>query len=240
MRKNHQPYLLKKWLRDINRAYVRHFIAPQLDSLGHMPQIISPRNLVLFGSHISIGKYVHIICSSDNKVRLTTWPARGASARIDIGNYCLISPGTRISAAEQIQIGDNCMFAANCYVSDSDWHGLYNRTRQFRCTKPVTLANNVWLGERVIVGKGVSIGQNSVIGAGSVVTRNIPANVVAAGNPAKVIKKIDPEKRMLKREVLFRDEGSYIDYQGRLDSYTHAGNSWSGWLRSVCRPGKND
>ena len=65
------------------------------------------------------------------------------------------------------------MFAANVYISDSDWHGIYNRIRPFRCTKPVVLENNVWLGERVIVNKGVTIGENSVIGAGAVVTRDV-------------------------------------------------------------------
>lgn len=55
---------------------------------------------------------------------------------------------------------------------------------------PVTIGNNVWLGSRVMILKGVSIGDNSVIGASSVVTKPIPANCIAAGNPAKIIRYI--------------------------------------------------
>lgn len=228
-------------MRRANRAYVDHFIRPQFARLGKLPQIQKPAHLVLCGDHISIGDHAHINCASDNKIRLTTWPAKkNGSASISIGSYCLISPGTRISAAEQISIGDNCMFAANCYVSDSDWHGIYNRTRAFRCTAPVTLANNVWLGEGVIVGKGVSIGENSVIGAGSVVTRDIPANVVAAGSPAREIRQIDPERRMLKREVIFRDSEHHLQQLEDLDRYTHGANGWRRWLRSLIAPSRKD
>ncbi|MBT8139447.1 MAG: acyltransferase [Gammaproteobacteria bacterium] len=241
MRSNHQPYFLRKWMRRTNSAYVEHFIRPQFTRLGKLPQVQKPRHLVLCGDHISIGDHAHINCANDNKVRLTTWPANNnGSASITVGDYCLLSPGTRISAAEQITIGNNCMFAANCYVSDSDWHGIYNRTRCFRCTAPVTLANNVWLGERVIVGKGVSIGENSVIGAGSVVTRDIPANVVAAGSPARVIKQIDPKRRMLKRELIFRDSDNHLQQLEDLDRYTFSANRWGRWLRSIVAPTRED
>lgn len=57
--------------------------------------------------------------------------------------------------------------------------------------KPVIIEENVWIGEGVKVLKGVTIGKNSVIGAGSVVTKSIPDNVIAAGNPCKVIKQIN-------------------------------------------------
>ena len=240
MRKNHQHYFIKKFITGLNRFYIAHFVRPQFTLLGRMPQIFSPQHLVVFGDNISVGNYAHIISSPDNKIRLTAWPSKGQSARIDIGDYCLISPGTRISAAQHIRIGNGCMFAANCYISDSDWHGIYNRTRPFRCTKPINLADNVWLGERVIICKGVSIGENSVIGAGAVVTHDIPANVVAAGNPAKVIKTINPKRRMLTRETLFRDAEHYYANMDGLDQYTLAGNSIWGWLRSVFFPNQND
>lgn len=132
------------------------------------------------------------------------------------------------------------MFAANCYISDSDWHGIYNRTRPFRCTKPITLKDNVWLGERVIVCKGVTIGENSVIGAGAVVTKDIPANVVAAGNPARVIKDINPKRRMLTRADLFHDAEHYHSNLDELDKYTLEDNSLGNWLRSLFFPNRLD
>ncbi len=240
MRYNHQPYYIKKLVTLANRCYINHFVRPQFSSLGHASQILNPRHLVLFGDRISVGDHAHIICAADNKVRLTTWPTKGRQASISIGDYCLISPGTRISAAEQISIGNSCMFAANCYISDSDWHGLYNRTRPFRCTRPVTLEDNVWLGERVIVCKGVTIGENSVIGAGAVVTRDIPPNVVAVGNPARVIKNLNPKRRMLTRAALFRNGEHYLRNLDELDKYTLAGNSLWNWLRSLLLPNRQD
>jgi len=240
VRKNHQPYFIKKLTTTLNRFYIEHFLRPQFSHLGKMPQVFSPQHVVVFGDNVRVGDFAHIISSSDNKVRLTAWPNKGQSAHIEIGDYCLISPGTRISAAQQIRIGNSCMFAANCYISDSDWHGLYNRTRPFRCTKPITLEDNVWLGERAIVCKGVTIGKNSVIGAGAVVTRDIPANVVAAGNPARVIKTINPRRRMLTRASLFHDAEHYYQNMDELDKYTLAGNSVWHWLRSVFFPSDKD
>jgi acetyltransferase-like isoleucine patch superfamily enzyme len=240
MRRNNTPYFIKLLYKKINAWYVRRFIAPQFDSLGSVPEIAHPRSLVIFGRNIHLGKFTQIICSSDNKVRFTTWPGKKIHAEVIIGDYCLISPGTRISAAQSIRIGDNCMFAANVYISDSDWHGIYNRIRPFRCTKPVVLENNVWLGESVIVNKGVTIGENSVIGAGSVVTKNIPANVVAAGNPARVIKQINPNRRMLKRELMFKDPEHYFKNQDELDKYMLAKNSIWNWLRFKIKPNQQD
>jgi acetyltransferase-like isoleucine patch superfamily enzyme len=240
MRRSSTPYLIKRWYKAINHWYVQRFIAPQFDSLGTIPEIAHPRSLVIFGRKMHLGKYAQIICSSDNCVRLTTWPSKQADGEIHIGDYCLISPGVRISAAESIRIGDNCMLAANVYISDSDWHGIYNRIRPFRCTKPVVIENNVWLGERVIVNKGVTIGENTVIGAGAVVTKDIPANSIAAGNPARVIKTINPNRRMLKRELLFQDAEHYFYNQDQLDRYMLSNNGWLNWLRSIFKPNKKD
>lgn len=240
MRRNNTPYFIKSLYKKINVWYVRRFIAPQFDSVKTIPEIAHPRSLVIFGRNIHLGKFAQIICSSDNKVRFTTWPGKTTHAEIIIGDYCLISPGTRISAAQSIRIGDNCMLAANVYISDSDWHGVYNRIRPFRCTKPVILENNVWLGESVIVNKGVTIGENSVIGAGSVVTKSIPANVVAAGNPARVIKQINPNRRMLKRELMFKNPEYYFENQDELDKYMLSKNSIWNWLRSLIKPNQQD
>lgn len=240
MRRNNTPYRVKRWRDAMTRWYVKRFVAPQFDSLGSTPEVAHPRHLVIFGRHIHLGKYAHIICAPDNAVRLTTWPDKQHSGEIRIGDFCLISPGVRISSNRAIHIGDNVMLAANVSISDSDWHGIYNRIRPFRCSKPVVLENNVWLGERVIVTKGVRIGENSVIGAGAVVTRDIPANVIAAGNPARVIKAINPNRRMLKREKLFEHAEHYFHQQQELDRYLLDNNGWLNWLRSLIKPGRQD
>ena len=105
-------------------------------------------------------------------------------AVIEIGHGCGFS-GTVIGCATKITICNNVRCGANTLITDSDWHGDDPRTGG---DKPVVIADNVWLGYGVKVLKGVHIGENSLIGACSVVTRDIPANVVAAGNPCKVIK----------------------------------------------------
>lgn len=107
-------------------------------------------------------------------------------AIIEIGNNCGFS-GTTIGAFKYIKIGNNVRCGANTLITDSDWHLDDPRTGD---PANVVIEDNVWLGEGVKVLKGVTIGYNSVIGAGSVVTKNIPENVIAAGNPCKIIKQI--------------------------------------------------
>jgi acetyltransferase-like isoleucine patch superfamily enzyme len=106
---------------------------------------------------------------------------------VEIGNNCGFS-GTVIGAFNKIVLGNNVRCGANTLITDSDWHLDDPRSGK---PSPVYIADNVWLGVNVMVLKGVSIGENTIIGANSVVTKDIPANVVAAGNPCKVLKKID-------------------------------------------------
>jgi acetyltransferase-like isoleucine patch superfamily enzyme len=111
-------------------------------------------------------------------------------ARVTIGARAGMS-GTVIAAAERIEIGDDVLCGANVTITDADWHGLApDERRRPGATAPVRIEDNVWLGLNVIVLKGVTIGRDSVIGAGSVVARSIPSGVIAAGQPAKVIREL--------------------------------------------------
>ena len=96
--------------------------------------------------------------------------------------------GTVIGAFDKIIIGNNVMCGANTLITDSDWHQDDPRSSPPR---PIIIGDNVWLGVNAVVLKGVTIGENSVIGANSLVVKDIPANVIAAGNPCKVIKSIN-------------------------------------------------
>ena len=111
------------------------------------------------------------------------------NAIIEIGDNTRIN-GASIHATEKISIGKNCLIAANVTIIDSDGHGLSPVQRNLinPVSQPVIIEDNVWIGINSIILKGVRIGRNSVIGAGSVVTKDIPSNCVAAGNPARVIK----------------------------------------------------
>lgn len=108
-------------------------------------------------------------------------------AIIKIGNNCGFS-GTRIRCGKSITIGNNVRCGANTYIADTDGHSDDRRAGNDR---GVVIEDNVWLGLNVVVLKGVHIGKNSLIGANSVVTKDIPANVIAAGNPCRIIKEVE-------------------------------------------------
>jgi len=102
--------------------------------------------------------------------------------------------GTVIGCADKIEIGKGVLCGANVTITDFDWHNTEPEKRHgHSCTnsRPIKINDNVWLGLNVIVLKGVTIGKNSVIAAGSIVTKDIPANMIAAGQPARVIKALD-------------------------------------------------
>lgn len=117
--------------------------------------------------------------------------ARNDTAKVFIGSEtCINNNAVIIADKSSIFIGEKVLIGANFFITDSDFHGLESENRingKYDC-KPVFINENVFIGSNVTILKGVIIGANSVISAGAVVTRNIPANVIAAGIPAKVIK----------------------------------------------------
>jgi galactoside O-acetyltransferase len=110
---------------------------------------------------------------------------------LSLGRGAGINTGCWINARGRVSIGDDTILGPYCVI-----HSANHRMDQLDIPiqhqgfehKPVTLGNNVWLAARVTVLPGVSIGDNAVIGAGAVVTKDIPANAVAVGNPARVIR----------------------------------------------------
>lgn len=119
---------------------------------------------------------------------------RTETAEITIGDNCGITGGS-IIAAERVMIGDRVLIGGNCLITDTDFHPL-DKTNRFHDPKnitssPVTIADDVFIGTQSILLKGTEIGAGSIIGAGSVVSGKIPPNVIAAGNPALVIRKLD-------------------------------------------------
>lgn len=96
-----------------------------------------------------------------------------------------------------IYVGDNTMFAPNVILASAA-HPIEPSLRQkaYQYNMPVRIGKNCWLGAGVIVLPGVSIGDNTVVGAGSVVTKDLPANVVAVGNPCRVLRPIGERDRV--------------------------------------------
>jgi acetyltransferase-like isoleucine patch superfamily enzyme len=112
--------------------------------------------------------------------------------KIVIGRAAYINRSTMIDASERIEIGAHCMIGPFCYLTDHD-HAIsreHDAGAGPLISKPTRLGERCWLGAHVTILKGVSIGDGTVVGAGSVVTKSLPAGVVAVGNPARVLRKI--------------------------------------------------
>jgi acetyltransferase-like isoleucine patch superfamily enzyme len=164
-----------------------------------------PPNIVLHGlpiitlkenSRLEIGSNV-VLCSDSRFTALgVNHPVILRTLRdnavIKIGDDTGIS-GATICASQSVSIGKECLIGANVIIADTDFHPIDKVNRRHSddvtriSTAPVKIGDNVFIGVNSVILKGVAIGDNSVIGAGSVVITNIPENVIAAGNPAKVI-----------------------------------------------------
>jgi acetyltransferase-like isoleucine patch superfamily enzyme len=116
-------------------------------------------------------------------------------AEILIGEDTGMSGGS-ICAASSIRIGAGCLIGANVTLADTDFHAISPSNRRYNsnpdeiAVAPIVIEDNVFIGADVFILKGVTVGKNSVIGAASVVTRDVPENSVAAGNPARVVRRI--------------------------------------------------
>lgn len=195
---------------------------------------MNPSGLDISGPKITVGNHVHFMALKDKHVRLAVFDGLG---QIHIGDYCIVNPGVRISSADNIQIGHSCMLAMNAYLSDADWHDLQHRIYAPGSHKPITLGNNVWIGDSALICKGVTIGDNSIVGAWSVVTKDVPDNVVVAGNPAKVVRQLDPDD-ITTREHLFNMTMSYQQFEDDYNKALLKDNNLLGWLKHKLRPNR--
>ena len=240
MRKDLRPYWVKKAYLRFRHLYTEHFLRPRCDSLGDHHTVMSPWYVSISGPNINIGKCVTLIGERAAPVRIGVWGRELDSGRITIGDYVLVSPGTRISASDEVTIGDSVMIANGAYITDSDWHGLYDRTVRDDEVAPVRLEENVWIGDHALVLKGVTVGRNSVVAARAVVTRDVPPYVVVAGNPARVVKELDPEQGFKTRADYFADPESLQRFFDSVERDLLGKNSFFNWLRALILPTTRD
>ena len=127
------------------------------------------------------------------------WLTAMAPGRIRIGGGTFLNMGVQIAAVELVEIGEHCMFANGCFITDGNhrfddpekpvpWQG-------FTSKGPTRVGDNVWCGANVVITSGVTVGERCVIGANSVVTEDIPPFSIAAGAPAKVLRTIEYGER---------------------------------------------
>lgn len=132
---------------------------------------------------------------------------------IEVGKNFFANYNCTILDVGKVIIGDNCQLAPNVAIYTAG-HPVHPASRNtlFEYGVEVVIGNNVWIGGNAVICPGVRIGDNAVIGAGSVVTRDIPAWTVAAGNPCKVIREITEEDRW----VYFRGQGVDKETMGEM------------------------
>lgn len=115
---------------------------------------------------------------------------------IEIGENFFMNMNCVILDGAKVCFGDNVFIAPNCgFYTAGHPLDVERRNKGLEYARPITIGNNVWIGGHVCVLPGVTIGDNTVIGAGSVVTKDIPANVLACGNPCRVVRKLSEEDK---------------------------------------------
>lgn len=127
------------------------------------------------------------VCLVGNVVPIEIVSHKGS--HISIGDHTFINYGASITAYQQVKIGRHCLLGHHLRIVDRNEHGIKQRDVAPPAA-PVVIEDHVWIGAHTIILPGVCIGRNSAIGAGSVVTRDIPANCLAVGNPARVLRQI--------------------------------------------------
>lgn len=108
---------------------------------------------------------------------------------IIIGSNVFINFNCSFLDRGTITIGDNVLIGSNCNIFTTN-HPIEPKNRKSTISKAITIKNDVWIGGNVTILPGITINANSIVGAGSVVTKDVPENVIVAGNPAKIIKNI--------------------------------------------------
>jgi acetyltransferase-like isoleucine patch superfamily enzyme len=148
----------------------------------------------------------------------TTLIADAPDSLIRIGEHCRIH-GTYVHAWDRVVIGHHVLIAAGTTIVDANGHSSdvrYARFRQnFRDTpKPIMIGDYVWIGMNTVVLKGVEIGECAIVSAGSIVKESVPPFAVVEGNPARIIKMLDPEMALpgtYPRKQLTQEPG-YFEY----------------------------
>ena len=166
---------------------------------GPSTRLFETSNLVGVPERLLIGDYCHIM----GEILLLN-----ATARVTIGNYCSLGKDSRIWAQDSVTIGNHVLIAHMVDVHDNNSHSLdwrdrredalnvFERGRALDTAKvpaaPVVIEDDVWIGAKSTIMKGVRIGRGAVVAASSVVTKDVPAFTLVAGNPARTVRELEP------------------------------------------------
>jgi len=176
---------LAEFADDVRGVVAAHVWLRRADHLGARVRCWG-RPVIRNGGRLIIGDRVRLR-STVARTELETTPG----GTLEIGEGTFINYGSSIAASDRVTIGARCLLGTYTLVMDNAFHRLEPERRMERPkSAPVVLEDNVWLGARAIVLPGVTIGTDSVIAAGSVVTRDIPPRHLAAGVPARIVRRL--------------------------------------------------
>ena len=195
---NHSNMFLSKFRNWSRNRMLRQIIVMGEGSYIHKESIINNLQGKAGKEKIKIGKNTHI------RGELTIYPYGDG---IRIGDFCYVGTNTVIRAGKSIIIEDNVLIAHNVTIMDTDSHeiGAMERAASYALmlkeghpkspglvkTSPVIIKKNAWISYNVSILKGVTVGEGAIVGAGSVVTKDVPAWTIVAGNPARVVRKLE-------------------------------------------------
>ena len=149
------------------------------------------KSRVVIGNNCELGCHMHV----------------ETEGKIQIGSFTTIRYGTCISSIKGVQIGNDVIISNNCYIYDNNSHPVSPLLRKKMTregfhgdlwknkhadSKSVVIEDNVWICQKSMIMKGVTIGRGSIVAAGAIVTRDVPPYSLVAGNPAQVVKTLDP------------------------------------------------
>ena len=149
------------------------------------------KNTLLRDSNIFIKGNNNIYIGDDCVVNNTSIILDNEGAEIKIGNKTSIAKAQIVSLEPyKIEIGEDCMLSYDIEIRNTDSHKIYDKDTNKRINegKSVNIGNHVWLGMRAVILKGVNIGNNSIVAGGSIVTKDVKANTIVSGSPARQIK----------------------------------------------------
>ena len=150
---------------------------------------INGRGRIIVGDHVKMS----------GKSSFTFGNRWKVAPELIVGDNAFIGAGCQFAVADSVRIGRYCLLAAGVCISDYDGHPIDSILRRSEpappeAIRPVVIGDDVWIGSGAVVLKGVTIGERSIVASRAVVTKSVPADVVVAGNPARVVKKLGISK----------------------------------------------
>lgn len=189
-------YKVMEWT-DKDGCYYKYLqMMEKYNSLGYTIEAEKEKQEILKELFAEVGENAYI---------QAPYHAMWGGRHVHLGNNVYINFNSTFVDDAQIYIGDGTMIAPNVTIIAAS-HPISPKLRAegYGCNKPVYIGKNVWIASNVTILPGVHIGDNSVIGAGSVVTKDIPSNVIALGNPAKILREITA------KDDIYYDHGKLI------------------------------